>query len=160
MTRALLIAVLLTSTAASATDRFMHVWEDRVNQSENPDAKAMDMCSDWCWDHRKKLAAMDAVTLQQGFEIKQWMDDHSVPLPSRARAVFEKLCSAPAPPQEKHVSKVPQPLTENPLTHATGACQSNPTPSSGSGTSVSPDGGYDTFQGTLLPPPVRGADQP
>jgi hypothetical protein len=86
--KVILILLLFITFTAAAHDKFLARWEDRVNQSENPDAKACDMCRDWCWDHKHKLAALDEATLREGEKIATWMENHGYALPAKAQAAY------------------------------------------------------------------------
>ncbi|NDQ57300.1 MAG: hypothetical protein GZ088_09530 [Acidipila sp.] len=143
------VLLLLFVTSASAQDCFLRVWEDRVNQSDNPDAKAMDMCSDWAFDHRNQLAVMDPATVEHGRQIIQWMEAHDIALPCKVRLLAEGLKRQ----LEAHTIVLTQLFVAPPV------ALPEPESSAKVDATVEPTAYDSTLQGELLPPP-RGADQP
>ena len=89
-----LILALLVSSSVVAKDQWLDKWESRVAEADNQDAKAQDMVNDWVFDHRAGLRGLDPDTIATGQRIVKWMEDHDIPLPSRAQSVYDQVKTA------------------------------------------------------------------
>ena len=90
--RTLLAVIVLCGTVRA--DEWINRWESRVNEAENPEAKAIDMVKDWMFDHRGRLKSLDEETIAEGQRIVDWMKGHGIPLPARAQVAYEQVKTA------------------------------------------------------------------
>ena len=89
--RNILLLVILTLTANSYACDSMQAWEARVNESDNPDAHARDMMTDWIRDHHSKIEALDACTLAKGEAIMEWMDRHGFTVTAKVCEYYREI---------------------------------------------------------------------
>lgn len=152
-----LLLILVLTTGAHATDKFFRVWEERVFSADNPAAKAHDMCIDWCFDHRKKLKALDEATLARGEQIVEWMDKHDFALPYKVQVAYHEFRDRLL---EREVARPSMPVPEISPFATVALPVPEETKSTAAEVYTAPYNYDGNFPGDKLPPPVHGAREP